>query len=413
MIFWIVTALMALAVTALFVIALVRGRSEEEPAAAYDLRVYRDQLDGVDRDLARGVIAPAEAERLRTEISRRILAADAQLQRDTTRPGAPPAALWLGAALAALVLLGGSLALYSVLGAPGYGDFALQDRIEMAEALRRDRPDQAEAEARMPPAPPPALEDSYAQLLDKLRQTVAGRPDDLQGHQLLARHEAAAGNYRAAYQAQERVIALKGAQAQALDFAEQAELMIAAAGGYVSPQAEAALRQALERDPTLGPARYYWGLMMAQIGRPDLAFSIWEKTLRRGPADAPWLAPIRAQITDMAARAGVDYTPPALDDAPGAPALAGPSAEDMRAAAQMSDQDRQAMIRSMVEGLADRLATEGGTAAEWARLIGALGVLGETGRARAIRDEALQVFANDPAALDQIAAAGRRAGLGQ
>lgn len=42
-----------------------------------ELAIYRDQLAEVDRDLARGVLDPAEAERTRTEISRRLLAADA------------------------------------------------------------------------------------------------------------------------------------------------------------------------------------------------------------------------------------------------------------------------------------------------------------------------------------------------
>ena len=61
--FWIAAAGIGLAVTALLLLALLRGRAGGEPAAAYDLRVYRDQLREVDRDLARGVIAPADAER--------------------------------------------------------------------------------------------------------------------------------------------------------------------------------------------------------------------------------------------------------------------------------------------------------------------------------------------------------------
>jgi cytochrome c-type biogenesis protein CcmH len=65
----------------------------------------------------------------------------------------------------------------------------------------------------------------------------------------------------------------------------------------------------------------------------------------------------------------------------------------------------------MVDGLSERLATQGGTAAEWAQLIGALGVLGETERAQAIFDEALSTFAGDEAALERIRAAAAQAGL--
>ncbi|MEY3307650.1 MAG: c-type cytochrome biosis protein CcmI, partial [Pseudomonadota bacterium] len=91
MAFWIAAAGIGLAVTALLLLALLRGRAGDEPAAAYDLRVYRDQLREVDRDLARGVIAPADAERLRTEVARRVLEADRALGDGAAAEGdAPP-----------------------------------------------------------------------------------------------------------------------------------------------------------------------------------------------------------------------------------------------------------------------------------------------------------------------------------
>jgi cytochrome c-type biogenesis protein CcmH len=77
----------------------------------------------------------------------------------------------------------------------------------------------------------------------------------------------------------------------------------------------------------------------------------------------------------------------------------------------MSDAERMEMIRGMVEGLSDRLATEGGPPEDWARLIGALGVLGNAEQAAAIADEAEQVFAGNDAALSLIAEARMRAGL--
>ena len=69
------------------------------------------------------------------------------------------------------------------------------------------------------------------------------------------------------------------------------------------------------------------------------------------------------------------------------------------------------MVRGMVEGLSDRLATQGGAPEEWARLIQALGVLGETDRAEAIWTEAAEVFAGDAAALATVTAAAEQAGL--
>ena len=64
--FWIICA--ALAGVVAFAIAaplMRRERGEAEPAAAFDLRIYRDQLREVERDLERGLIDASDAERLR------------------------------------------------------------------------------------------------------------------------------------------------------------------------------------------------------------------------------------------------------------------------------------------------------------------------------------------------------------
>ena len=78
--FWIVAGAVVLLVAALLVLALLRGERDTGSAEAYDLQVYRDQLREIERDAARGTIAPEEAERLKTEVSRRILAADARIE---------------------------------------------------------------------------------------------------------------------------------------------------------------------------------------------------------------------------------------------------------------------------------------------------------------------------------------------
>ena len=78
----------------------------------------------------------------------------------------------------------------------------------------------------------------------------------------------------------------------------------------------------------------------------------------------------------------------------------------MEAAEDMAPEDRQAMIEGMVASLSERLANEGGTAEEWARLIRAYIVLGQPERARPVYEEALSAFANSDAALEIIRAAG-------
>ncbi len=404
--FLVVTLLSALLIAVILGFSLLRGRKTREPAAAYDLRVYREQLAGVDRDLARGVIGEADADRVRTEISRRILAADAQMQASTKRAGPPRWATMAAFAAIALIVVGGAVGLYRQMGAAGLPDQPLTQRLERAEALRAERPSQAEAEAAAPPAQIPELDESYANLLNQLRDTVAARPDDLQGHILLAQHEANAGNYPAAYQAQQRVIELSGDAAPADAYSHLAEMMILSVGGYVSPEAEEALRQALRRDPRHGPAQYYLGQMMVQIGRPDVGYRIWVDALRDAPAGAPWGDAIRAQLDELAFRAGVF-------NAPNIPPASGPSQDDVDAAAAMTPEERQEMIKGMVNQLSDRLASEGGSPEDWARLIAALGVLGEGQRAIDVKNEAMEVFAGNPDALEMIDAAALQAGIAQ
>lgn len=405
MLFWIITGCLTLVVVATLVRALLRGSADSRPAAAYDLDVYRDQLKEVERDLERGVVSPADAERATTEVSRRILAADAALQdaQSTTATGRSGPIL---AALTAVVVVSGAFVLYLQLGAPGYGDLALSDRIEAAQIMREERPDQGAAEASIPDQPPPAdTTPDYVALVERLREAVAQRPDDMRGFTLLSQSEARLGNFAAAHAAQARVIELKGAEATAADLSEYADLMILAAGGYVSPEAEQVLERTLSMDPTDGPARYYYGLMMAQTGRPDTALRIWDQLLREGPIDAAWIPPIDAQIEDMAMRAGVDYARPAMGTG------RGPSAADIEAAGDMSPAERMEMIQGMVAGLSDRLATDGGPVEDWAQLISALGVLGERDRAAAIFENAMEVFGTDPTAVDLLNRTADRVGL--
>jgi cytochrome c-type biogenesis protein CcmH len=311
--------------------------------------------------------------------------------------------------------LAASLGLYRYLGAPGLEDRPIARRIAEAEALRRDRPDQAAAEAEALAAGAlPAISEpdpAYGELIGRLREAVAERPDDLQGQQLLMRHEAGLGNFAAASAAQARVVALMGDEASADDYAALAELQVMAAAGYVAPEAEAALAAALARDPGHGSARYYLGLLEAQTGRPDRAFRLWRDLLEEGPETAPWVAPVREQIDLLAAAAGVRYQPPEALQPP--ETLAGPDADAIAAAGAMSAEDRDAMIRGMVDRLGTRLAEAGGTPAEWARLINALGVLGETENARAVYAEARGSFAGQDAALAELRVAAEAAGVAE
>ncbi len=393
MLFWIFSGLLAAGIAAAILMTM---RATATGGEKGDRAIYAAQMREVEKDLARGTISAEEAEALRAEVGRRLLRADAEASDGPK--AVPVSAAMIGGAVVALALVGGSFATYSVIGVPGYRDLPLAERFERAEEIRQSRPSQAEAEANAPPVSVPEDPETLT-LIANLRAVLSERQDDVEGFRFLARGEASLGNYRAARQAMERVIALEGDAATDEDFATLADLMVLATGGYVSPEAEAAALQAVALNPANGSASYYIGLSAIQTGRPDLGFRIWRDLLEASAPDDPWVGPVSARIEDLADIAGVEY---ALSETT---STRGPTAEDIEAMADLTPEERMQAIQGMVQGLAARLMNEGGPAEDWAQLIRSLGTLGQMEDANAIADEALLVFDGDQAALDLIEAA--------
>ncbi len=406
--FLVIAGMVVLGSLGLVVAPMLRGTGRGVRRASYDMQVYRDQLREIEADRALGRLSAAEADATRAEVARRLIAA-ADAEAADGGSGVAPARVSRGTAAAVLLVVSlGAGLLYDRLGAPFYPDQPLALRLAGGGLNEMNRPSQAEAEAEalasaeavMPAADPESLA-----LIARLEEILAGRPDDLQGHRLLARSLASLGRLVEARSAQERVVELLGPQVQGGDLTDLAELMIFAAGGYVSPETGAVLAQALALDPAEPRARYYSGLGALQAGRPDIAYPLWARLLEEVPPGPPWREVIAAEIDEVARLAGV-----VRDGARAAGPTRSPSPADVDAAAEMSEAERAAMIEGMVAGLAGRLAAEGGPPEDWAQLIRALVVLGRAEEAAMILTEARAAFAEDAAGLALIDAAG--AGVG-
>ena len=391
-------ALFVLAVLLIGGLMLLQAQRAAMPVMS-DVDVYAEQLRGLERDLAKGVLRDEEFAAMRAEIGRRMISA-ARAAGHQPNPSAQGRGLWAFAGGSLLACLLGA-GLYSQIGAPSVPDSPIAERYAQSETLQANRLNQATAEARAP-ANDTDADPNYAQLVTELRTALEGRPEDVQGYELLAKAESRLGNFTNAHTAQARVLELKGAEATADEWYAYAELLIIAADTYISREAETALRETLRRDPNHKLALFRMGMYFDAIGRPDRTFGIWRKLLEAGPESAPYMPLIRRTIIDLAQIAGVTYDPPEVK---------GPSAEDMQSAAEMSAEERSAMIAAMVTGLADRLATVGGPAPDWAQLIVAYGVLGETQSAREIFNEAVQVFAARPSDLEILQGAAKSAGI--
>lgn len=382
--FWFICLALTLMVGAVITQPLWASAPRLAPDDAARARTLFDrQQSQIDADLKAGLISAPEAETRRAATARRLIAASRGQARSLSAASALPAAGMV------LLLGGASLAAYWQIGAPGYPDMPLTDRLRAAETARAERPSQAEMAARLPASNQPTPDQDYLDIVTRLREAVAENPQDARGLGYLARHEASLGNFEAAIEAQTRLIALRDGAASPAEKLILLDLMVYQTHGYVSPESEALARGILAQNPRSTGARYYLGLLFDQTGRPDLAFDHWIAVIREAPPSDSYADLARRFIGDAAARAGIPYDAEVPVPPPG-----------------QSAEDQAAMIGAMVEGLAERLASEGGPAQDWARLIRALGVLGQTDRATAIWREAQQVFAADSAALALINEAG-------
>jgi cytochrome c-type biogenesis protein CcmH len=84
------------------------------------------------------------------------------------------------------------------------------------------------------------------------------------------------------------------------------------------------------------------------------------------------------------------------------PPTAGPSAEDVAAAQQMKPEDRDAMVRGMVDRLAERLKLDGSDVGGWLRLVRAYTVLGDRERALSALTDARRALGHDSDKLRQL-----------
>ncbi len=216
--------------------------------------------------------------------------------------------------------------------------------------------------------------------ITQLEARLAKEPNDQDGWRLLSRSYTLVGNKEKAEAAARKAAALTPpGGGDATQKSAAGEDLVEAAGGTVGPDARKQFEAALAADPGDPRARFFLGLADAQDGHADAALTRWLALEADSPADAPWLDGLHANIDRLAAQNNIAPDEMArrrgaLAKAPVAP---GPTASDMAAAAAMAPDDRQAMIKSMVQRLADRLAHEPGDVDGWLRLGRAYDVLGD------------------------------------
>ena len=351
--FWIIAGVLTLAAAVVLAVPLFDTRKFKSEDA-FALEVYRDQLAELTRDEQRGLLSPEQARAAQIEIERRILALD---EGKKFQPARPPSH-HLTLAMAVILPLAG-FGLYLMLGSPQLPSQSAMDRL--AEERTRTSPEVQALEAK-----------------------VEQSPSDAQGWIDLGR----------AYVDVERAKDAKDAFAKAMalgrkepDLLRQfAHAAILSEGGRVTTDAQSALQRVLSADPSDPTSRFFLALAKAQNQDVEGALADWLTLERQLPPQAPLRQLLSENIDKAARQLGKD--PAKLPGRAGGSAPAGPSAEDMAAAEQMTPEQRQAFIESMVARLAAKMKEEPENLEGWIRLANAYGVLEKREEARAAWAEA-------------------------
>jgi cytochrome c-type biogenesis protein CcmH len=408
------------AVALLLVPLIVRNR-RNETRDAYNLAVYRDQLAELDRDVARGIIDPAEAEAAKSEVARRILALG-----PTAAPQSSSSTPLAVAAIAILLLPFTAWALYWDLGSPSVSDQPLAARSAPGAAA----PATAAANAAAPSGAPDQHVD-MAEAVRKLVIQLQAHPNDLDSWVLLARSYIELDRFKDAADAYKHALDLSGQKPELLG--DWAEAEVLANEGKVTPEAQQAFQTALADAESAPRSRYYLALARLQAGDAKSAIQSWVDLEAEAPADADYLPLLHRRIAEAAKAAGIDpatlktsagvprkppppetaanpheAAPAAAQAAPAAETsmpTSGQVAETAMATAKMSPQEREQMINGMVERLAGRLQQNPDDIDGWTRLGRSYLVLNNPAKAQEAFAHAVKLDPGDIALKQQYAEA--------
>jgi cytochrome c-type biogenesis protein CcmH len=354
------------------------GRDRERDA--FNAAVYRDQLGEIDSDRARGLIGESEAEAARLEIARRLLQTDSKVRvasaSDEGSARSARGAIVLVAVSVPILALG----LYLLYGSPRLPDQPLEARLE-----------------------DPANSQNLGALVARVEARLRAHPEEGEGWDVIAPVYMGAQHYQDAADAYGEAIRLLGPTAKRLS--GQGQALVLANNGVVSDEAKSVLAHALDLDPNLTEPRILLAIAKEQDGDFAGAIAAWRALLAKSSdgGNAPWRQMVEQRIAaDEAHLAGkpVPGTP-----APGeaVPSVAGgPSASDVAAAQNMNSADRQAMIETMVQRLADRLNQDGNDLGGWLKLVKAYSVLDRKEDALKALARAKSQFAGNAEALQQL-----------
>ncbi|PLW76944.1 c-type cytochrome biogenesis protein CcmI [Cohaesibacter celericrescens] len=410
--FWIIAAVLTAISVSVVIIPLTRKARANASADEYDLTIYKSQLKEIDGDVERGLIEEKEAEAARAEVARRMLnaqsvidqeASEASSARDGKYKKSPKltagkisANTRIAVIIVLLVIPFVSAGLYFVLGSPSIQSQPLASRLQKAPE-----------------------EQSLTELVASAELKLKQNPDDLQGWKKLAPIYLSMRRSDEAVQAFGNVVRLEGETVDNL--ANLGEAIVVREAGVVSKNAFSLFQRANQLDANAPKPRFFLAIALGQQGRERDAIDAWNALIQDSEAEAPWVPFAKNQISTLNKRLqnfdeleSSETSQKSNELSPGSESgesSLGPSSEDIKAAAEMTSEDRMQMVEDMVSRLADRLNDEGGTADEWVKLIRAELVLNRPDMAVKTVTKALSALQSDVGGLEKVKAAARSLGV--
>ncbi len=410
MLLWIALTSLTCIAAVLMTIPLVRRMQPPVSGRDRETVLWRAQIAEIDHEVKQGTISPEEAGSARSELEQRIVAA-AKLQEPETRISREKYRM---VALAAVTgwLVAGATGLYAVVGRPDLPG-ARFDPTRVASAPAGD------AVAGQGDGVLASEAGNVDDMITGLAARLKDNPDDAEGWQMLGWSYFNTQRYPEATEAYAKAVAIRGDDPDLLSL--YGETLVRAADGMVTDEALEVFDKTVALNASDARARFFQGMALEQRGDPAAAVDHWIELLNSAPAGADWAAAVDQRIRELAAASNIALEG-RLPDAPQStasltptpdPTPTGPvvNSEDVNAAMEMTPQDRQEMIRGMVDNLQARLEDDPNDVEGWIRLMRSRLVLGEEDAAQKAFQSASDTFSTAPQQQSRIIAAAKEMGL--
>lgn len=287
--FWIIAALLTV-VALLFVLPpLLRRGDRRHPAAERlaHVTIFHQQLEELDADLAKGLLAPEDYDQGRLELECRLL----DESRSAAKPREPAPRTGLRRYLLPATILAGLpamvVALYYQVGSPQILDL---------DSL----PAVADPTAAIPHA---VTQEQVVLMTSRLAARLQKNPQDADGWAMLARSYAMMRRYGDSAAAYGKAAALTPDNVQLLT--DYADTLAMAQGQRFEGKPADLIRQALQIDPNYPKALALAGTAAFEARSYGQAVEIWQHLLTRIPEGSPFAANIRNSIADARTRDGM------------------------------------------------------------------------------------------------------------